>query len=105
MTTKNTAAQELGRKGGSVKSDKKAKAARENAKKPRCKWVSAFAYGVKGADGDDHVGLVMVRGKKAMNLASDEFFDWMEEMINRDIPDDAAPFTELLNFSGQTMCV
>ena len=104
---KNKAAQELGRKGGSVKSQKKAEAARKNAKKPRCKWVSAFAYGVIGADGKQHVGLVVERGRKGMDFLNKSDMEWITAMVNRDLAWDtkALPFKEFVNFSGRTMCV
>jgi hypothetical protein len=57
------AAQELGKKGGSVKSAAKAKAARENAKKPRGKWVTGVAYTFFDPAGRAHEGLILLRGK------------------------------------------
>lgn len=60
MTSK--AAQELGKKGGSVKSEAKAKAAKENAKKPRGKLVTVVAYRGTTADGKARFGAVVERG-------------------------------------------
>ena len=57
------AAQELGKKGGSVKSEAKTKAARENAKMPRGKWVTAVAYHFFDTNGKGHSGLLLLRGK------------------------------------------
>lgn len=61
MTSK--AAQELGMKGGSVKSEAKAKAAKENAKKPRGKLVTVIAYRGKTADGKERFGAIVEKGK------------------------------------------
>lgn len=62
------AAQELGKKGGSAKSEAKTKAARANAAKPRGKWVTAIAYRGLTSDGRQLFGVALARGK----LSSDE---------------------------------
>lgn len=59
----NKAAQELGKKGGSVKSEAKAKAAKANAQKPRGKWVTAIAYAGIDGYGKSHKGLLIERGR------------------------------------------
>lgn len=60
---KNSAAQELGKKGGLAKSQAKTDAVRKNAKKPRGKWVTAISYKVEMHDGRMIEGLLMCRGK------------------------------------------
>lgn len=69
MTSK--AAQELGKRGGSVKSEAKTKAARANAAKPRGKWVTAIAYRGLSEDGRQWFGVALARGK----LSDDAQFD------------------------------
>lgn len=61
MTSK--AAQELGKKGGSAKSEAKTKAARANAAKPRGKWVTAIAYRGLTSDIRQLFGVALTRGK------------------------------------------
>lgn len=56
-------ASEMGKKGGSVKSEAKAEAARKNASKPRGKWVTAIAYELAGVNRAFAFGLVLVSGK------------------------------------------
>lgn len=58
------AAQELGRKGGKAKSERKTAAVRENAKKPRGKWVTALYYtaSTTGATVGVVQGLVICKG-------------------------------------------
>ena len=56
-------AQEMGRKGGKVKSDAKAAAAKKNASKPRGKWLTAIAYQLAGVKEPFAFGLVVVKGK------------------------------------------
>lgn len=60
MTRK--AAQELGKKGGSVKSEAKAKAAKANASKPRGKLVTVIAYRGKDPEGKDCFGATVEKG-------------------------------------------
>lgn len=57
------AAQELGKKGGQAKSEKKTAAVRENAKKPRGKWVTGVAYQFEDVSGDAVWGLILMQGK------------------------------------------
>lgn len=56
------AAQELGKKGGSVKSAAKAAAAKANAKKPRGKLVTVIAYRGKDGEGNDRFGATVQKG-------------------------------------------
>ena len=81
MTTKNAAAQELGRKGGSVKSEKKANAARENAKKPRGRWMTAIAYEL--IDVPQHIafGAVLAMGKPPADNAG--MHEWVSKMLQK----------------------
>lgn len=65
------AAQALGKKGGSVTSPAKAKAAKENAKKPRGKLVTVIAYRGRDLGGKDWFGAVVERGL----LNADQQFD------------------------------
>jgi hypothetical protein len=58
----NQAAQELGKKGGQVKSAAKTEAARKNASKPRGKWFTAIAYELDGVEKYKAFGAVLVRG-------------------------------------------
>lgn len=60
MTSK--AAQELGKKGGSVKSEAKTKAAKANASKPRGKMVTVIAYRGETSDGVARFGAVVEKG-------------------------------------------
>lgn len=88
MTSK--AAQELGKKGGSVKSEAKTKAARANAAKPRGKWVTAIAYRGASSDGRELFGVALSRGKLNDDAQFDEIclqtknYDWTEcELVVR----------------------
>lgn len=88
MTSK--AAQELGKKGGSVKSEAKAMAAKENAKKPRGKWMTAIAYRGLSPDGRKWFGVSMSRGKLNDDAQFDEVclqtknYEWVEcELVVR----------------------
>jgi len=56
------AAQELGKKGGQAKSERKTAAVRANAKKLRGKWVTAIAYELDGIEQFKAFGSVIVRG-------------------------------------------
>ncbi len=60
MTSK--AAQELGKKGGSVKSEAKAKAAKANASKPRGKLVTVIAYRGTDPEGKEFFGATVEKG-------------------------------------------
>ena len=62
------AAQELGRKGGKVKSERKTAAVRKNASKPRGKWVTAFGFVVADDKNKEHFGHVMVEKNLSMDL-------------------------------------
>lgn len=73
------AAQELGKKGGQAKSEKKTAAVRGNAKKPRGKWVTAIAYEVDGIEKYKSLGLVIVRGTPP--AGTEENFKWCEKKV------------------------
>lgn len=60
MTSK--AAQELGKKGGSVKSEAKTKSAKANATKPRGKLVTIIAYLGTDSDGGKRFGATVEKG-------------------------------------------
>ncbi len=103
------AAQELGKKGGQAKSERKTAAVRANAKRPRGKWVTAFSYGVIGADGKMYVGLVTFLSK--FNLDFDAFRGDQEKRIRDYITEDlmstpnALPWTSLEHFVGEQLKV
>lgn len=65
------AAQELGKKGGSVKSEAKTKAAKTNAAKPRGKLVTVIAYRGTDSDGKNRFGATVEKGL----LNSDQQFN------------------------------
>lgn len=73
------AAQELGKKGGQAKSEKKTAAVRANAKKPRGKWVTAIAYELSGVDKYKAFGAVIVRGSPPSG--ADASFEWAGKMV------------------------
>lgn len=79
VTTRSKAAQELGKKGGQAKSEKKTAAVRANAKKPRGKWVTAIAYELDGVDQYKAFGLVIVRGVPPSGVEANH--EWFEKMI------------------------
>ena len=88
MTSK--AAQELGKKGGSVKSEAKTRAAKANAAKPRGKWVTAIAYRGLTEDGRQRFGVALARGKLNDEAQFDEVclqtkcWGWIEcELVAR----------------------
>lgn len=58
-----TTVKEAGKKGGSVKSPAKAKAAKANASKPRGKWITAIHAEWYDKAGVEHSDLVIVRGQ------------------------------------------
>lgn len=94
------AAQELGKKGGSVKSEAKAKAARANAKKPRGKWVTAFGFVVADDDDKEHFGHVMVEKNLNMDLEKngEELWSLMAKAIHWSKP---VGKLRLMHFQGQ----
>jgi len=71
----NKAAQELGRKGGQARSEAKTAAARENAKKPRKKWVTAIAYELEGVPKHLAFGSVITKGLPPKN--QEAHFCWI----------------------------
>ena len=66
-----TTVKEAGKKGGSVKSEAKTKAVRENAKKPRGKWITAVSFEYIGHDGERRSGVFMKRGNLSMDATVD----------------------------------
>ena len=100
------AAQELGKKGGQAKSVAKTAAVRENAKKPRRKWVTAIAYGVMGADDKMHVRLLTFHSKFEMDLEKncERIFDYITEDLQW-CKDTALPWKELVHFTGTSFPV
>lgn len=56
-------AQEMGKAGGKAKSEAKTAAARNNASKPRGKWVTAIAYQLANVEQYKAFGVVLVNGK------------------------------------------
>lgn len=79
---KNKAAQELGRKGGQARSEAKTVAARENAKKPRKKWVTSIAYELEGVNKAFAFGSVLVRGRPPANEGA--YFTWICNKIRNE---------------------
>lgn len=75
----NKAAQELGKKGGQAKSERKTAAVRENAKKPRGKWVTAIAYEIDGVDSYMAFGSIIVRGVPPANIEANQ--EWFEKKV------------------------
>ena len=67
------------------------------------KWITAMAYGVEGADGRTHVGLIVLHKKISMSFTprnSEEIF----ALVTADLhwcADTALPWTELTHFSAQ----
>ena len=70
-----TTVQQAGKKGGSVKSEAKAKAVRENAKKPRGKLVTAISFMYICDDGKERSGVIIKRGKLSENAVVDAIYD------------------------------
>ena len=66
-----TTVKEAGKKGGSVKSEAKAKAAKANASKPRGKWITAVAFEYLSTSGSTHSGVLMKRGNLGMDATVD----------------------------------
>ena len=55
-------ASEMGKKGGSAKSDAKTAAARKNASKPRGRWVTAIAYELANVEKYKAFGSIITMG-------------------------------------------
>lgn len=66
-------ASEMGKKGGSAKSEAKAAAARKNASKPRGKWVTAIAYEVANVPKFKAFGVVLANGAPPSGAKSHEW--------------------------------
>jgi hypothetical protein len=66
-------ASEMGKKGGSVKSEAKAAAARKNASKPRGKWVTAIAYEIANVRQYKAFGCVITKGSPPSGAKSQEW--------------------------------
>jgi len=107
------AAQELGKKGGQAKSPKKTAAVRTNAKRPRGKWVTTYAYGVIGADDKLYVGLVTFMSKFSLdfNACNGDQGLRIHDYITEDLlaqklsSPGALPWKSLEYFVGQQMKV
>ena len=72
-------ASEMGKKGGSAKSEAKAAAARKNASKPRGKWVTAIAYELDGVAAFKAFGSVIVRGAPPADPA--KAHEWVRKAL------------------------
>ena len=73
-----TTVKQAGKKGGSVKSEARAQAAKTNAKKPRGKWVTAVSFDYVGKDGAVHSGVFMKRGNLGMDATVDAIHESWE---------------------------
>ena len=95
-------AQEMGKKGGSAKSEAKTAAARKNASKPRRKWITTFHYGVTGADWKMHVGHVVLFFRFSLDLTknADQLYDIITEDMIANGESAGLPWVELLEFGG-----
>jgi hypothetical protein len=93
--------QEMSKKGGSVKSEAKTKAARKNARKPRGKWVTAVYYKYQVLDSaEKRDGILLIPGKPPK--ADDKFFVWVEKVLTEDPINAKYPYGELLDFSTRS---
>ena len=72
-------ASDMGKKGGSAKSEAKAAAARKNASKPRGKWVTAIAFELEGVEKHKAFGSVLAFGKPPSDAG--EFHEWVCKQI------------------------
>ena len=102
--TEMVTASEMGKKGGSAKSDAKTAAARKNASKPRGKWVTAIAYELDDIAKYKAFGSVITTGKPPTGaLACDE---WLRSNV-RDLGVGLQDAEELvfLNLSSSSMKV
>ena len=72
---------DISKKGGSVKSEAKTKAARKNAKKPRGIWVTAIAFEFVDGDNKAHFGTLLHRGRVP---SGDAMFDWVIKLIEKE---------------------
>ncbi len=99
---KNKAAQELGKKGGLVTSEKKTAANREKAKLPRGKWVTAFSFVVVDEEEKHHHGMVMVPKKLYLGLDTngEELWKMMAQAVAWRKP---VGKLELYDFEGQVL--
>jgi hypothetical protein len=84
---KNEAAAQLGKSGGLKKSEKKTKACRKNASKPRARWVTAIYYEIEysnqlGRRGTRD-GLLLQKGKTNCNLVDNQ--EEIIKMIEADV--------------------
>ena len=72
-------ASEMGKKGGSVKSEAKAKAARKNASKPRGRWVTAIAYEIGNVPAHKAFGSIITRGSPPSGAAA--CHEWLSAKV------------------------
>lgn len=96
------AAQELGKIGGQAKSERKTAAVRENAKKPRGKWVTAFGFVVCDDLNNEHFGHVMIEKNLNMDLEKngEELWALMANAIHWNKP---VGKLRLFHFQGQAL--
>ena len=74
-------AQEMGKKGGSARSEAKTSAVRKNASQPRGKWWTAIAYEVAGVGKYIAFGVVLVRGAPPRGPIA--CHEWLEDMVQK----------------------
>jgi len=87
-----TTVKEAGKKGGQAKSAAKTAAVRENAKKPRGKWITAVAFAYTCTEGKPCRGVFMKRGNLSMDAMVDAIHDsWQAR---------AWPIKEITDISG-----
>ena len=100
-------AQEMGKKGGSAKSEAKTAAVRKNASKPRRKWITTFHYGVTGTDGKMHVGHVVLFSKFSLDLTknADQIYDMITEDMLASGEYAGLPWVDLLEFGGSSQAI
>lgn len=79
---KNEAAQQLGKLGGEKRSEAKTAAARNNASKPRGKWMTAMSFAYICEDGTERDGVALVRGKGPENMLKN--MEWMRKKISEE---------------------
>lgn len=70
---------EMSKKGGMAKSEAKAKAAKENAKKPRGKWYTSIAYELDGVEKHKAFGAVLAKGQPPAN--AEAHHEWVREKL------------------------
>ena len=73
-------AQEMGKKGGSAKSNAKTTAARKNASLPRKKWLTAIAYELLGVEKHKAFGVLLVNGSPPSGAL--KCHEWLVKMVH-----------------------